>query len=366
MIYKTEINENIKQLFKQLNFSTPVNSILEGNTPSVIYVDDLEHPKNAFIWNDFRYSYLAGNYKNKEFLNNLEEHLKNELFPEAKKSSDPTMVLYPDTENMLESTDEIMNNKHPLKIARHFFKFNKENFESIEIQENDGLIIKRLDKDILNNIGKNIAEDIKTSWKSLDIFLEKGVGFALLKEGEIISSCHSCFAGKNTYEINVNTYNPENRNKGYAKLITSKFIKYCIENNIEPTWECWKGNITSENLAEKLGFEKSITHEVKLFLLNEIDEYIENAIYNRFSTKDYNKSNEFFEKAFEIMDELDPELLYLYAGSLSLSGQNEKALEYLSKSIEKGYNNLERIKNDKVFEILHTHSKWEKMINNQQ
>jgi hypothetical protein len=49
LIYKAEINENIKELFKQLNFSTPVNSILEGNTPSVIYVDDLEKPKNAFI-----------------------------------------------------------------------------------------------------------------------------------------------------------------------------------------------------------------------------------------------------------------------------------------------------------------------------
>ena len=363
MIYKTEINENIKQLFKKLNFSTPVNSILEGNTPSTIYVDNLEEPSNAFIWNDFRYSYLAGNYKNKDFLNDLEKHLKNELFPEAKKSSDPTMVLYPDTENMLESTDEIMNNKHPLKIERKFFKFNKEKFESIKIEENDGLIIKMLDKDILNNTGKNIAEDIKTSWKSLNLFLEEGVGFVLLNNDEIISSYHSCFAGEKTYEINVNTYNPENRNKGYAKLITSKFIEHCIENNIEPTWECWKENIPSKNLAKNLGFEKYRTHEVKFFLLNEIDEYIENAIYNRFSKKDFEKSVEFFEKAFEIMEELDPELLYLYAGSLALSGQKEKALEYLSKAIEKDYNNLERIKNDEVFKNLHTHPNWKKIFN---
>lgn len=256
MIYKTEVNQKIKALFSSLNFITPVNSILEGNTPSNIYVDDLENPNNAFIWNDFRYSYLVGDPNNKEFLFDLEKLLKEKLIPEAKKSSDPTIVLYPDTKEMLEKTEKILKNKHPLKIERQFFKFNKEKFESIETQENDGLIIKKLDKDILNNTGKNIAEDIKISWKSLDIFLEKGVGFALLKEGEIISSCHSCFAGKNTYEINVNTYNPENRNKGYAKIVTSKFIEYCIENHIEPTWECWKGNIPLNSLKKLLKLYK--------------------------------------------------------------------------------------------------------------
>lgn len=362
MIYKTEVNQKIKDLFTNLNFITPVNSILEGNTPSNIYVDDLENPNGAFIWNDFRYSYLVGDPNNKEFLFDLEKLLKKTLIPEAKKSSDPTIVLYPDTIEMLEKTEKILKNKHPLNIERQFFKFNKEKFESIETRENDGLIIKKLDKDILNNTGKNIVEDIKTTWKSLKLFLEKGVGFALLKEGEIISTCYSCFAGKNTYEINVNTYNPENRNKGYAKMVTSKFIEHCIKKNIEPTWECWKGNIPSESLAEKLGFEKSRTHGVKLFLLNEIDEYIENAIYNRFSTKDYDKSIDFFEKAFEIMEKADPELIYLYSGSLALANKEEKALEYLSKIIEMGYNNLERIKNDEAFQTLQNHPNWEKIF----
>ncbi|MGM0641904.1 MAG: GNAT family N-acetyltransferase [Thermotogota bacterium] len=362
MIYKTEVNQKIKELFSSLNFITPVNSILEGNTPSKIYVDNLDDPSNAFIWNDFRYSYWVGDYNNKEFLFDLEKLLNEDLFPKAKKSSDPTMVLYPDTKEMLENTEKILKNKHPLKIKRQFFKLNKQKFNSLKYEENKDIEIKKMDEEFLYTIGKNISEDIKTTWKSLGLFLEKGIGFVLLKNDEIISSCHSCFAGKMTFEINVNTYNSENRNKGYAKIVTSKFIEYCIEKNIEPTWECWKGNIPSENLAEKLGFEKSRTHGVKLFLLNEIDEYIENAIYNRFSTKDYHKSIDYFEKAFDIMQEVDPELIYLYSGSLALSGKKEKALEYLSKAIEKGYNNLERIKNDEVFKTLHNHSNWKKIF----
>jgi tetratricopeptide (TPR) repeat protein len=72
---------------------------------------------------------------------------------------------------------------------------------------------------------------------------------------------------------------------------------------------------------------------------------------------------EFFEKAFEIIQEADPELIYLYSGSLAMANKEEKALEYLSKAIEKGYNNLERIKNDEAFQTLHNHPNWKKIFN---
>jgi hypothetical protein len=46
-----------------------------------------------------------------------------------------------------------------------------------------------------------------------------------------------------------------------------------------------------------------------------------------------------------------------------MANKEEKALEYLSKAIEKGYNNLERIKNDEAFQTLHNHPNWKKIFN---
>lgn len=49
------------------------------------------------------------------------------------------------------------------------------------------------------------------------------------------------------------------RGKGFAFHTASSLIDYCLENNYEPVWACRLENTGSYKLAEKLGFEPTVT-----------------------------------------------------------------------------------------------------------
>ena len=340
------------ELFSDLRDCTPVYSILNNNSASRIFVDDKEKPSSAFMWNEFRYSYIAGNSENEKFNEKLALLLKNELLPVGKESNDPTMVFYPDNASWLLKTDEILQGKFPLAINRQLFKFNKEKFRKLKFSFNDSIQIKRMDKNTLNDLDDAILDDIQMSWISLKRFLKKGVGFILLKDDELISSCHSCFADGHSFETSVKTYDEKFRRKGYATAVTVKYIEYCLEIDIEPKWECWEGNEASVRLAEKLGFEKSTLYPVKFILLNEADELMENAFYYRFDLKKYEESAGFFEKAFSLMEDVEAENLYFCSCSFALAENPLKTIEYLKKAIQNGFNDFDRIKNEEAFKII--------------
>ena len=50
---------------------TAVAGTLAGLTPGRVFVDDAQEPSAAFTWNDYRFSYLAGDPANEPFLREL-------------------------------------------------------------------------------------------------------------------------------------------------------------------------------------------------------------------------------------------------------------------------------------------------------
>jgi RimJ/RimL family protein N-acetyltransferase len=355
--------EKVAQVFSKLEFCTPVYAIIKGNSLSRVFVDNRENPGSAFMWNAFRYSYIAGNPNNRAFNDEVAKLLKNDLFIEGKASDDPTMVLYADDTEWFEKLEELLPEKYPLSIHRQQFKFNSNLFEGKVFQNvDDGIEIKKVDRELLEGIGGKILEDIRISWSSLENFLDNGIGFVLLKGNELISSCHSCFADGHSFETSVKTYNEKLRKKGFATAVTKKYLEYCLENDIEPKWECWEGNQPSERLAEKVGFEKTGVYPVQFVLLNEVDEYMENAFHCLFNLEKYKESAVFFEKAFGLMNDVEPENLYFCSCALALSGNCEKACDYLNLAIEKGFGDKDKIENEKAFECLKKDIRWDTLL----
>ena len=43
--------------------------------------------------------------------------------------------------------------------------------------------------------------------------------------------------------------------RGFACVVTARWIKYCLERGLEPVWSCRWGNQGSFGLAVKSGFE---------------------------------------------------------------------------------------------------------------
>lgn len=237
-----------------------LTAILEGNNRAKVFVDDIEAPKTAFIWAINCMYYFIGDYDNPDFNDYFIDTMNEIIAPESLKIGASAFVCTLLHEEGWKETVETYFANRELEIGyRQDFSFNKELYYKRRHKEiPNNCCIKKINMELIMNEEEGLLrEDICEFWDSLEDFSEKGVGFCLLEDERVVSSCFSCYSSKKGVDININTYDDENRSKGYATLTASAFIDYYISHNLEFSWEAYDNNLASIILAEKLGFEKS-------------------------------------------------------------------------------------------------------------
>jgi hypothetical protein len=266
MIHELEENEfeRTSSLFKDLNYNLTVDAIIEGNRPGKIYVDNIVNPKAAFAWAKSSEYALVGSHKIDEFNFSLQRLIAERITPEVIKNNITFSVLfyYPDIWN--EKIDAVLRNVGARKSFRWCFTFRK-----LKVSWKDrisyGSHIERIDEKLwkatsLRNVDR-INDLIVFKWGSISDFLRKGFGFYLANENNIASWCISGNNCKNKCEITIGTHE-KTRNRGFATLVASAFVEYCISEDITPSWHCGIENLSSIAVAEKVGFQKRLMYPV--------------------------------------------------------------------------------------------------------
>lgn len=105
----------------------------------------------------------------------------------------------------------------------------------------------------------NFMADCCSNYTSLEEFLEHGIGYAIVKNGEVISAASSYSYCEDSIEITIGT-KEEYRRRGLAQAVASRLILECVEKNIYPRWDA--ANKESVALAEKLGYRLDKEYEV--------------------------------------------------------------------------------------------------------
>lgn len=111
-------------------------------------------------------------------------------------------------------------------------------------------------------------ETLKHAWScdlcgnfiSAEDFLNRGIGFVVMKDKEIVAGASSYTVYKEGIEIEIDTA-PDYRKQGLATAVGATLVLYCLENNLYPSWDAH--NLTSVHLAEKLGYV--FDHEYNTF-----------------------------------------------------------------------------------------------------
>jgi GNAT superfamily N-acetyltransferase len=96
-----------------------------------------------------------------------------------------------------------------------------------------------------------VAEDFASNWRSLDAYLERGLGFGVFDATHCVAGCSSFTLANNKLEIEIDT-DPEYRRLGLARAVAARLILHCLEHGIEPCWDAH--NPESAALALQLGF----------------------------------------------------------------------------------------------------------------
>ena len=89
---------------------------------------------------------------------------------------------------------------------------------------------------------------------SKEKYLELGRGYAVMKEGKVVSVASSYSRYKKGIDIEIGTLKAE-RSKGLGAAVAAKLILSCLDEGLYPAWDA--ANKLSVRLAQKLGYEFS-------------------------------------------------------------------------------------------------------------
>lgn len=91
------------------------------------------------------------------------------------------------------------------------------------------------------------------AFESAADFVERGIGFCLLNEGQIIGAVQASLVCSNAIEVSL-VVDEQHQRKGIATALSCQLLMWCLERGIAPHWDA--ANEESCRLAEKLGYRR--------------------------------------------------------------------------------------------------------------
>ncbi|MCY9509955.1 GNAT family N-acetyltransferase [Paenibacillus larvae] len=244
---------------KEEKSDVPLNAVINGTNVGNIYVDDPDHPKAALVDAVGTTCFLIGDASSPVFGEHLKDCIENQLKDQCLESGGSYFIATLFDKEWEKVLENAISHREYEPDYEFYHEFDKDKFNKVKSNYRsltNEYTIKRMDRELIQNDSDDTLRScLSDFWDSIDDFLTKGVGFCVIKDEQVISSCFTCYVDGNNHEISVETYDEEEQNKGLATKACEVYLEYCIENGITPHWSTFETNVESVNLASKLGFE---------------------------------------------------------------------------------------------------------------
>ncbi len=380
MIYELDKRdyEKVRSIFHPLQDVLAIIAVIEKRTRGKIWVDDVNSPKSAYIWNKSHFHYIAGDENNNEYNASLEKLLADKIPKEAKKHKTDTFCIYssPNWENMIvdilernyfrEEYQRILRKKIVRLTDFHLlYLFKQRKIVDWQEQIPSGFTVERINEDILSQTdlrnNDTINRWIKALWASVDDFLAQGVGCCIIHGKKIVSWCITDYVSGNRCELSLET-DKEYRKQGFATLTAAATVDSCLAKKLtEISWRSNEYNLGSRKIAEKIGFEKIREQPVFFGCYDPYENLMKRIYRSSLYFKDFKESALCYEEAFKLGE---PTNIHYYdtASAWALAGDIDAALRNLHKAIETGWVELDYMLEDEDLTSLHGTKEWKKVI----
>jgi GNAT superfamily N-acetyltransferase len=238
MVYELVDTTKAERLFEGMEDSM-IRSCLQ-NVMGKVFVTDPEHPNSAMAYLA-SFAFFAGKpdralvlHKPKGFINMI---APDEAWAKLIKECYPGAETY---DRYAIRKDTVFDRKH---------------LELLVDALPEGCEIRRIDADLYDRCLQSAQfEDCVMHFGSKERYLKDGRGFAVLKNGTIVSAASSFTVYREGIEIEIDTVEAERR-KGLASAVAARLILDCLDAGLYPSWDA--ANLESVHLAEKLGYQFS-------------------------------------------------------------------------------------------------------------
>jgi RimJ/RimL family protein N-acetyltransferase len=223
-----------------------VGAVLAGHTNGKVLLMDLTDSRVGFVY-DSGFCVLAGVVANVEFatacLNWLFGHSEQDFF-----------ILYPGHESWIAVLDAVRPNSVK-KVGRVAYHLDKALFAARRWRSSlpRDFRLARMDADLMRAATDTLYPWARETWKSEAHFERNGLGYCVLAGNRVVSLCYSVFVTGRHREIDIFT-DGGSRRLGLARAAARAYIEECLDQELQPGWNCFTENLASRELATDLGF----------------------------------------------------------------------------------------------------------------
>lgn len=236
--------KKIVHLIKSKN-ELSVFSVINGNNPGEIYVNNIDNPTSALIRTS-ECNLIAGSPYDEVFNSEIPAVL------------DFWAPLTPDSDEWIEIIPTIHENHFIRKYKRRQYVLSPENFLDFNITLKEGYKLEKVTPSFLRENSLENSEELLNilaeNWGDDEYFEKHGTGYLIHNNKVIVSWSLSDCSYKRTIAIGI--YTDEGfRNNGFGKITAASNVKECFARGYEKIhWLCVDSNKGSSAIAEKLGF----------------------------------------------------------------------------------------------------------------
>lgn len=238
-----------------------VKAVIEGINPGRIFVDNITSPSSGLVWlgnNDG--FFFIGNEENEVFTNEINNFIDAVIKPDAKKVGLNWFEGMGNQPRWNKVIEKVFEHRKLESWNQRVYTLQKENYQAnYEATLEQGYIVRNINKTLYENISNDINNieflhsQILKSWSSPDEFFNKGIGYCIVYDNNIISVCFSVFVVENVHSVAIETLEAYRRKK-LAQRIANRFVKDCLETDRLPYWDCMEDNEPSIAIAKNIGF----------------------------------------------------------------------------------------------------------------
>lgn len=259
--------DRVRPLFAALRYNLVVDSVIEGNTPAWVFVDTVERPSTALIWNRQDALLLAGSTQVPSMDSELKRVIGGQIVPDARRRHIPRLSLHTADLSWERRAGAILEGFLPERAARRFYRSGPLQVDW-RTETPSGYAVQRMDAGLLGDDGLENAGQVvgwvRSFWPSNEAFLETGFGYVVLQGRTLASWCLTVYASGGEFELGLATM-PDHRNRGLATLAAAACVEHSFERGFTPHWHCWEENRASIAVARKVGFERPRRYDVIRF-----------------------------------------------------------------------------------------------------
>jgi RimJ/RimL family protein N-acetyltransferase len=215
-------------------------SVLGGGNAGRLFVDDINQPKMAYVWERDDGTLYQGGKQDWQVVEKLVAFLRQDG-PVALsfRLDDPATNCFPPCPEAGAECVELERAPSSSDLTSY-------------LSLPDGFSVHRMGRELLEKSPR--LDETLFRYGSLDTYLDKGMDVCIMRGDEFVAEAGADIEINGMREVGVVTEHAYRGGQGFGTLVTAHLLKWCDELGCATYWDCVRLNIGSLKIARKLGF----------------------------------------------------------------------------------------------------------------